>query len=101
MNFRHSILAALQITTFHAFCAKLLRSEANYLGLSRNFTIYDEGESKAIAKSLFERRGISTKEINPYEILTYIDSLKNNGYYPGREMTEGAADPTDEYFGLF
>ena len=94
-------IGALQITTFHAFCAKTLRSEANFLGLSRNFTIYDEGESKAIAKSLLERRGISTKEINPYEILSYIDSLKNNGYYPGRPMTEGGADPTDEYFGYF
>ncbi len=94
-------IGALQITTFHAFCAKLLRSEANYLGLSRNFTIYDEGESKAIAKSLLERRGISTKEINPYEILSYIESLKNNGYYPGREMKEGGAEATDEYFGYF
>lgn len=94
-------IGALQITTFHAFCARTLRSEANFLGLSRNFTIYDEGESKAIAKALLERRGISTKEINPYEILSYIDSLKNNGYYPGREMAEGAADPADEYFGYF
>ena len=95
-------VGALQITTFHAFCAKLLRSEANYLGLSRNFTIYDEGESKAIAKSLLERRGISTKEINPYDILTYIDSLKNNGYYPGRVMQDGGgADPSDEFFGYF
>jgi DNA helicase-2/ATP-dependent DNA helicase PcrA len=94
-------IGAIQITTFHAFCARTLRSEANFLGLSRNFTIYDEGESKAIAKALLERRGISTKEINPYEILSYIDSLKNNGYYPGREMTEGAADPSDEYFGYF
>ncbi len=93
-------IGSLQITTFHAFCARLLRSEANFLGLSRNFTIYDEGESKAIAKSLLERRGISTKEINPYEILSYIDGLKNNGYYPGRDMAEGA-DPSDEYFGYF
>ncbi|MBP9682793.1 MAG: UvrD-helicase domain-containing protein, partial [Bacteriovorax sp.] len=93
-------IGSLQITTFHAFCARLLRSEANFLGLSRNFTIYDEGESKAIAKSLLERRGISTKEINPYEILSYIDSLKNNGYYPGRQMAD-AADPADEYFGYF
>lgn len=97
----HLDIGSLQITTFHAFCARLLRSEANYLGLSRNFTIYDEGESKAIAKSLLERRGISTKEINPFEILAYIDTLKNNGYYPGREMSDGAADPTDEYFGYF
>ena len=94
-------IGALQITTFHAFCARTLRSEANFLGLSRNFTIYDEGESKAIAKALLERRGISTKEINPYEILSYIDSLKNNGYYPGRVMSEGGADPSDEYFGYF
>jgi DNA helicase-2/ATP-dependent DNA helicase PcrA len=97
----HLDIGSLQITTFHAFCARLLRSEANYLGLSRNFTIYDEGESKAIAKSLLERRGISTKEINPFEILSYIDTLKNNGYYPGREMSEGAAQTTDEYFGYF
>lgn len=94
-------IGALQITTFHAFCAKTLRSEANFLGLSRNFTIYDEGESKAIAKALLERRGISTKEINPYEILNYIDSLKNNGYYPNRTMNEGAPDPSDEYFDYF
>ncbi len=95
-------VGSLQITTFHAFCARLLRSEANYLGLSRNFTIYDEGESKAIAKSLLERRGISTKEINPYDILSYIDGLKNNGYYPGRDMTDGGgADSQDEFFSYF
>jgi DNA helicase-2/ATP-dependent DNA helicase PcrA len=96
-------IGALQITTFHAFCARLLRSEANFLGLSRNFTIYDEGESKAIAKALLERRGISTKEINPYDILSYIDGLKNNGYYPGRVMPlgDGGADPSDEFFSYF
>lgn len=90
-------IGSLQITTFHAFCAKLLRSEANYLGLSRNFTIYDDGESKAIVKSLLERRGISTKEINPFEILNYLDGLKNNGYYPGRVM-DGGAHPDDEFY---
>ncbi len=94
-------LGALQITTFHAFCAKLLRSEANYLGLSRNFTIYDDGESKAIVKSLLDRRGISTKEINPYEILTYIDGLKNNAFYFGREACDVVADTTDEYYSYF
>lgn len=95
-------VGALQITTFHAFCAKLLRSEANYLGLSRNFTIYDETESKMIVKSLLERRGISTKEINPYDILSYIEGLKNNGYYSGRNMPEEDAPDTSEmFFGYF
>ena len=36
-------VGALQVTTFHAFCARLLRMEATYLGLSKNFTIYDDG----------------------------------------------------------
>jgi len=93
-------IGALQVTTFHAFCAKLLRSEANYLGLSRNFTIYDDTESKAIVKTLLERRGISTKEINPYDILNYIDSLKNSGFYLGRDMKNGA-DPSDEFYEYF
>jgi DNA helicase-2/ATP-dependent DNA helicase PcrA len=94
-------IGALQITTFHAFCARLLRSEANYLGLSRNFTIYDDGESKAIVKSLLDRRGISTKELNPYEILNYIDGLKNNAFYFGRENSEEIADTTDDYYSYF
>jgi DNA helicase-2/ATP-dependent DNA helicase PcrA len=94
-------IGALQITTFHAFCAKLLRSEANHLGLSRNFTIYDDSESKAIVKSLLDRRGISTKEISPYDILNYIDGLKNNGYYVGRVVKVGQATlchPEDEFY---
>lgn len=97
----HSDIGALQITTFHAFCAKVLRSEATYLGLSRNFTIYDDSESKSIVKTLLERRGISPKELNPYEILSYIDLLKNNGYYTGRVMSEGGGDSTDEFFSYF
>lgn len=80
-----SDIGALQVTTFHAFCAKVLRSEANFLGLSKNFTIYDTSESKAIAKTLLARRGISTKETSPFEILYYIDDLKNHGHYMGRD----------------
>lgn len=95
-----SDIGALQITTFHAFCARILRSEANYLGLSRNFTIYDTSESKAIAKTLLQRRGISTKEVSPFEILYYIDDIKNNGFYAEREETDGdfEIDKDDEWY---
>ena len=54
-------LGAIQVTTFHAFCSRVLRTEAQYLGLSRNFTIYDTSESKSIAKSILGKRGISQK----------------------------------------
>ena len=74
-------LGALQITTFHSFCARVLRSEAQYLGLSRNFTIYDQSESKSVIKNILSKRGISLKELSPIEVQYYIDELKNLGHY--------------------
>ena len=39
------------LSTFHSFCAKFLRFELdNFLGYSKNFTIYDTGDSQAVIK---------------------------------------------------
>ncbi len=77
---------ALQVTTFHAFCAKVLRMEATYLGLSKNFTIYDDGESQSIIKALLAKRGISQKELSPYTVAAFIDSIKNLGHFTSLPM---------------
>jgi DNA helicase-2/ATP-dependent DNA helicase PcrA len=77
---------ALQVTTFHAFCAKVLRMEATYLGLSKNFTIYDDGESQSIIKALLAKRGISQKELSPYTVAAFIDSIKNLGHFTNLPM---------------
>ncbi|WPU65606.1 ATP-dependent helicase [Peredibacter starrii] len=76
-------VGTLQVTTFHAFCAKVLRMEATYLGLSKNFTIYDDGESQSIIKAILTKRGINQKELSPYTVAAFIDGLKNLGYYMG------------------
>lgn len=76
-------IGTLQVTTFHAFCAKVLRMEATYLGLSKNFTIYDDGESQSIIKAILNKRGINQKELSPYTVAAFIDGLKNLGYYIG------------------
>ena len=81
-------IGALQVTTFHAFCAKVLRMESTYLGLSKNFTIYDDGETMSIIKAIMAKRGINQKEISPYTISGYIDSLKNLGFYVGQALNE-------------
>ncbi len=80
-------VGALNVTTFHAFCAKVLRMEAVYLGLSKNFTIYDDGESQSIIKALLTKRGINHKELSPYTVAAYIDGLKNLGHYLGLPRT--------------
>lgn len=76
-------VGALNVTTFHAFCAKVLRMEATYLGLSKNFTIYDDGEQQSIIKAILNKRGINQKELSPYTVASFIDGLKNLGYYVG------------------
>lgn len=91
-------LGALQITTFHAFCSRVLRQESQFLGLSKNFTIYDTAESKSVVKTLLGRRGISTKELSPFEILYFMDHLKNNGHYSGRKSESFVPDREDPFF---
>lgn len=76
-------VGALNVTTFHAFCAKVLRTEATYLGLSKNFTIYDDSESQSIIKAILNKRGINQKELSPFTVASFIDGLKNLGYYVG------------------
>jgi len=80
-------MGVLQVTTFHSFCAKILRNESAYLGLSKNFTIYDDSESQSIIKSILAQRGISLKEMSPYVVSEYIDEIKNLGFFPGATKT--------------
>ncbi|HLW57438.1 MAG TPA: 3'-5' exonuclease [Bacteriovoracaceae bacterium] len=91
-------IGALQVTTFHAFCAKVLRFESNYLGLSRNFTIYDQSESHSIIKAIMAKRGINQKEMSPYTIADYIDTLKNLGHYVGQPMNEDVQKVAQDRF---
>lgn len=90
-------LGALQVTTFHSFCARLLRIEAQYLGLSRNFTIYDASESKSIVKTILGKHGINSKEVHPSSLQYYVEELKNLGYYVGCQDEETLDDIEEEH----
>ncbi len=94
-------LGSLQVTTFHSFCARVLRSEAEYLGLSRNFTIYDTSESKTVMKSVLQRNGISIKETSPFEVLYFVNDIKNNGYYAGKKTGNFEPDREDFFYDLY
>jgi len=39
-----------RVSTFHAFCARLLREDIPRLGYRRDFAIYDEDDAEAVAK---------------------------------------------------
>lgn len=64
-------------TTFHAFCAKLLRIEGHAIGLTTNFTIYDTQDQLDTIKDVMKTLDISTKNYNPNAVLHTISEAKN------------------------
>jgi len=66
------------ISTFHRFCARLLRRYANLVGLEPGYSIYDTGDSKqALKRALFELQ-ISPTHISPERLASEISWAKNN-----------------------
>ena len=72
------------IGTFHSIGATILRQNANELGFSNNFSIYDSDDSENIIKELLLERDIDIKEIKPRSIAQYISAAKNEMISPER-----------------
>ena len=69
--------AGLWIGTFHSLSARLLRREAEALGFTRRFTIYDEDDRLSLIKRLMEQGGHSTKLFPPRLIQGLVSAAKN------------------------
>jgi len=63
--------------TFHSICVRILRREADYVGFSRSFTIYDENDRSSIIKRLMRDLSIDPKHYNPNSISYFISGAKN------------------------
>jgi len=83
--------SGLWIGTFHSLSARLLRREAEALGFTRQFTIYDEDDRLSLVKRLMEQRGHSTKLFPPKLIQGLISAAKNRMTSPD----DLAASPFD------
>ena len=63
--------------TFHSACARMLRADAERLGYSRSFTIYDESDSLRMLKRCIDELGIDPKRYPPRSIRAQISGAKN------------------------
>ena len=72
----------LMMGTFHHVCTKLLRPNADKLGFTRDFTIYDTTDSKSVIKAICKERGLDEKIYKPGAVQARISMLKNNGISP-------------------
>ncbi len=65
------------LMTFHSACARILRSEAERLGYTRQFTIYDQADSRRLAKRSADAVGVDPKRFTPAALLNQISAAKN------------------------
>jgi DNA helicase II / ATP-dependent DNA helicase PcrA len=68
---------AMWVMTFHSACARMLRSDAQRLGYTRGFTIYDEGDSLRLVKQCIDELGVDPKRCAPRGIRRQISDAKN------------------------
>ncbi len=65
------------IATFHSLCAKILRIEGQYVGIPKNFVIYDDQDQVEGVKQAMKILEIPIKDFKPSSILTTISQAKN------------------------
>jgi DNA helicase-2/ATP-dependent DNA helicase PcrA len=68
---------AMWVMTFHSACARMLRSDAERLGYTRGFTIYDEQDSLRQVKACVEELDVDPKRFAPRGIRRQISDAKN------------------------
>jgi DNA helicase-2/ATP-dependent DNA helicase PcrA len=66
------------IRTFHSLGMYILQEEYLAANLTRRLTIYDEGDSLSLIKSILEREGIDPKMHEPRQIKANISRLKSD-----------------------
>lgn len=84
---------SLWMGTFHSVFARILRSEAHYLGFPSNFTIYDTQDSLNVLKKVIKDMNIDSDLYKPKKVQSRISSYKNNlitvkAYYNNPELME-------------
>ncbi len=80
------------ISTFHSFCARLLRREAPRVGLLHDFAIYDEEDQAAAVKLALARRGSQERNVPVRGLLERISFAKNHLLSPEQFAVEASTE---------
>ncbi len=81
--------------TFHSVFARVLRREAEHIGFSRDFSIYDTDDTERLIRELMLRYGVDAKKTTPRAVRTRISGAKNQMVTPA-EYARLAADPFEQ-----
>ncbi len=72
----------LTLGTFHAICARILRSEAEHLPVTANYVIFDADDQVRVVKQVMKDLNLDEKRYRPHSVHTAISAAKNELYLP-------------------
>lgn len=72
----------LNMGTFHSLFSRILRYEANVIGYTSQFTIYDEADSRSLLKNIIKEMDLDEKVYKPATVHNLISKAKNNTELP-------------------
>lgn len=79
----------LWMGTFHSIFARILRMEAEAIGFTSNFTIYDASDSKSLINSIVKEMNLDSKVYKPGLIQSRISNAKNHLISPEAYAASG------------
>ena len=82
----------INASTFHSACVRILRSEIEALGYSRDFTIYDSDDSQRMIKAAMGDLDISEKQLAPRTVLSEISFAKDKMITPDEMKASAGQD---------
>ncbi len=88
-------IRGMWVMTFHAMCVRILRSDATLIGYSRNFTIYDDDDSKRLFKEIYAELDIDPRRFPINGVRSRISSAKND-LIDWEEYSEAAGNGFDK-----
>ena len=87
----------LQMGTFHSVFARILRAEAEQIGFSSNFTIYDQADARSLVKSIIKEMQLDDKTYKPNSVADRISMAKNHLLLPQQYATSTWAADDAQY----
>lgn len=72
----------LWMGTFHSVFSRILRAEAQSIGFTSQFTIYDSADSKSLLRSIIKEMGLDDKTYKPGVVQGRISKAKNHLVLP-------------------
>ena len=95
---------SMWVSTFHSACVRILRQEANRLGYTNSFTIYDSSDSVRLLTLIIRDMNLDPKQYAPRAVHAMISAAKNELMGPAdyvQKTTNHFEEVIAEIFALY